>query len=62
MRTTILSISMFVQWDYRKVGGVKIPYVFIRNVGSMGPPHGGVMEEIRINMPLPDTLFLPPEN
>jgi len=28
-------------WNYREVNGVKIPFVFIRNMGSLEPPHGG---------------------
>jgi len=54
--------SYMSYWHYRDVGGVKIPYVFIRNVGSLGPPHGGVVEEVQINVPLDDALFMPPEN
>jgi hypothetical protein len=42
--------------------GIKIPFVFIRNVGPLEPPHGGVVEEVRINVPLDDALFLPPEH
>jgi len=49
-------------WNYREVEGIKIPYIFIRNVGSMGPPHGGVFEEVRINVPLDDALFVPPKD
>jgi len=48
-------------WNYREVNGVKIPYVFIRNLGSLEPPHGGVLEDVRVNVPLDDTLFLPPD-
>ena len=47
-------------WNYRDAGGVKIPFVFMRNMGSLEPPHGGVVEEVRINVPLDDALFLPP--
>jgi len=49
-------------WNYREVGGIKIPYIFIRNVGSMGPPHGGLFEEVKINVPLDDSLFIPPKD
>jgi len=49
-------------WNYREIEGLKIPYVFIRNVGSMEPPHGGVFEEVKINVPLDDSLFIPPED
>jgi len=47
-------------WNYRDAGGVKIPFVFMRNMGSLEPPHGGVVEEVRINVPLDDALFLSP--
>jgi hypothetical protein len=53
--------SFMSLWHYREVGGVKIPHVFIRNLGSLEPPHGGVVEEVRINVPLEDSLFLPPD-
>jgi tetratricopeptide (TPR) repeat protein len=49
-------------WNYRELEGIKIPYVFIRNVGSLGPPHGGVLEEVKINVPLDDALFMPPKD
>jgi hypothetical protein len=48
-------------WNYRDVKGVKIPFVFIRNLGSLEPPHGGVVEEVRVNVPLDNKLFLPPD-
>ena len=54
--------SFLTQWNYREVEGIKLPFVFIRNVGSLEPPHGGVVEEVRINVPLDDTLFFPPEH
>ena len=47
-------------WNYRDVEGIKIPFVDIRNMGSLEPPHGGVVEEVRLNVPLDDGLFLPP--
>jgi hypothetical protein len=47
-------------WNYREVNGVKIPFVFMRNMGSLEPPHGGVYEDVRVNVPLDDSLFLPP--
>lgn len=53
--------SFLSYWNYRDVEGLKIPFVFIRNMGSLEPPHGGVVEEIRINVPLEDGLFLPPD-
>ena len=49
-------------WNYRRIEGIKIPYVFIRNVGSLGPPHGGIVEKVQINVPLDDALFLPPKD
>lgn len=48
-------------WNYREVEGIKIPFVFIRNLGSLEPPHGGLVEEVRINVPLDDSLFIPPK-
>ncbi|MFC2096112.1 tetratricopeptide repeat protein [Bacteroidota bacterium] len=54
--------SYFSLWNYKDVFGVKIPHVFIRNVGSMGPPHGGIITDIQVNVPLSDSLFLPPEH
>lgn len=51
--------SFMSLWNYREVGGVKIPFVFIRNLGSLEPPHGGVVEQVRVNVPLDDSLFLP---
>lgn len=53
--------SWFSYWDYRDLGGVRIPHVQIRSVGELGPPHGAVVESVEINVPLPDSLFVPPE-
>ncbi len=53
--------SFVSYWNYRDVDGLKIPFIFIRNMGSLEPPHGGVVEEVRINVPLEDGLFLPPD-
>lgn len=53
--------SFLSLWQYKEVEGIKIPFVFIRNAGSLGPPHGGVIEEVRLNVPLDDALFLPPD-
>jgi len=47
-------------WDYRPAGNVMVPYVFIRSMGSLGPPHGIVVEDVKINQPLDDSLFTPP--
>ena len=55
-----MMISAMSYWDYRDVGGIRIPHVFIRNVGELGTPHGGVVQEVRINEELGDDLFLPP--
>jgi len=54
--------SFMSYWDYRDAGGVKIPHVFIRNMGGLEPPHGAVIEEVKINVPLEDSLFVPPDN
>jgi hypothetical protein len=54
--------SFLSLWNYRDVNGVKIPFVFMRNMGSLEPPHGGVVEEVRINVPLDDKLFFPPDH
>ena len=48
-------------WNYRDVEAIKIPFIFIRNMGPLEQPHGGVVEEVRINVPLDDSLFLPPD-
>lgn len=53
--------SFMSQWNYRDVEGIKIPFVFMRNMGALEPPHGGVVEEVRLNVPLDDALFLPPD-
>ncbi|MBN2432414.1 MAG: hypothetical protein JXQ27_13140 [Acidobacteria bacterium] len=53
--------SYFSLWDYRTVGGIKLPHVFIRNVGPLGPPHGGVLVDVKVNVPLADSLFVPPD-
>lgn len=54
--------SFMSQWNYRDVDGIKIPFVFIRNLGAIEPPHGGMVEEVQINVPLDDSLFLPPDH
>jgi hypothetical protein len=53
--------SWFSYWDYRDFGGVRLPVVHIRSIGDLGPPHGLVLQSVEINVPLPDSLFLPPE-
>jgi len=52
--------SWLSYWDYRDLGGIRIPHVAIRSVGDFGPPHGTIVESVEINVPLPDSLFLPP--
>ncbi len=54
--------SFMSLWNYREVESVKIPFVFIRNLGALEPPHGGVVAEVKINVPLDDSLFLPPDH
>jgi tetratricopeptide (TPR) repeat protein len=49
-------------WDYRPVGRILVPHVFIRNVGPLGPPHGIVVEKVTLNLPLDDSLFAPPHD
>lgn len=53
--------TYFTLWDYRKVEKVWIPHVQIRNMDSMGPPHGIVVREVQINVPLENSFFRPPE-
>jgi hypothetical protein len=53
-----MMLSYMSFWDYRDVGGIKIPHVFIRNVGPLGPPHGGVLQDIQVNVSLDDSLFV----
>jgi len=52
--------SVMSLWDYRDVGGIRIPHVFIRNVGRLGPPHGGVVQQVLVNPTLEDSLFVKP--
>ena len=56
-----LGPTYFTLWDYRKVGDLLFPYVFIRSIGDFGPPHGGIIQEIKINTPLDDSLFVKKE-
>jgi hypothetical protein len=30
-------------------------------IGDLGPPHGLVLKSVEINVPLPDSLFISPE-
>jgi len=53
--------SWFSYWDYRDIGGILFPHVHIRSIGEVGPPHGLVLQSAEINVALPDSLFLPPE-
>lgn len=57
----LMAESWFSYWDYRDLGGVRVPFVHIRSVGDFGPPHGLVLQSVEINVPLPDSLFIPPE-
>jgi tetratricopeptide (TPR) repeat protein len=45
-------------WDYRHHEGILIPHLFVVtwNVG-FGQTHGGILKEIKINVPLEDSLF-----
>ena len=54
--------SYLSYWNYREVDGIKLPFVFIRNLGSLEPPHGGLVEEVKINVPLENSLFIPPKD
>ena len=47
-------------WDYRDLGGLLLPFANITHIDFI-PPHGMILSEIEINVPLPDSLFLPPE-
>jgi hypothetical protein len=57
----LMAESWFSYWDYRDLGGVRIPFVHIRSIGDLGPPHGLVLQSVEVNVPLPDSLFVPPE-
>jgi hypothetical protein len=57
----LMAQSWFSYWDYRDLGGLRLPFVHIRSMGELGPPHGLVLKSVEINVPLPDSLFLPPE-
>jgi tetratricopeptide (TPR) repeat protein len=45
-------------WDYRRHEGILIPHLFvvILNVG-FGQTHGGILKDIKINVPLEDSFF-----
>jgi len=45
-------------WDYRRHDGILIPHLFvvILDVG-FGQTHGGILKEIKINVPIEDSLF-----
>ena len=47
-------------WDYRDVGGVSFPFVHITTLDYDPLPHGLMVESIELNVPLPDSLFIPP--
>ena len=45
-------------FDWRKVEGVLIPYLFVvTNQGGIGHAHGTIIKDIKINTPLEDSLF-----
>ncbi len=45
-------------WDYRRHEGVLIPHLFIVTLEvGFGQTHGAVLKDIRINVPLEDSLF-----
>jgi hypothetical protein len=45
-------------WDYRRRAGVLIPHLFIVTLEvGFGQTHGAILKDIRINVPLPDSLF-----
>ena len=50
-------------WDYRHHEGILIPHLFvvILDVG-FGQTHGGILKNIKINVPLEDSLFRQNEN
>ena len=50
-------------WDYRRHEGILIPHLFvvILDVG-FGQTHGGILKDIKINVPLEDSLFRQNEN
>lgn len=56
----LLAQSWFSYWDFRDLGGIRVPFVHIRSIGEVGPPHGLVLQSVEINVPLPDSLFFPP--
>ena len=51
--------SFFSFWDYQEIEGIKIPFVQIRNVGLIGPPHGLVIKKVLINIPMENSMFVP---
>jgi len=53
-----LGPSFFTMWDYGQFGEIWIPRVRMRLVGDFGPPHGGIVKEVKINIPLDDSLFI----
>jgi tetratricopeptide (TPR) repeat protein len=46
------------QWDYRRHEGILIPHLFVVILGvGFGQTHGGILKDIKINIPLEDSLF-----
>jgi tetratricopeptide (TPR) repeat protein len=45
-------------WDYRHHEGILIPHLFVVTLDvGFGQTHGGILKDIRINVPLEDSLF-----
>ena len=45
-------------WDYRHHEGILIPHLFVVILDAgFGQTHGGILKEIKINVPLEDSLF-----
>jgi tetratricopeptide (TPR) repeat protein len=45
-------------WDYRRHEGILIPHLFVVILDAgFGQTHGGILKEIKINVPLEDSLF-----
>ncbi len=45
-------------WDYRHHEGILIPHLFVVTLDvGFGQTHGGILKDIKINIPLEDSLF-----
>jgi hypothetical protein len=49
------STSFF--YDYRDIGGIRIPFMWVRTFDNVGPPHVMVVEEATINEDFGDDFF-----